>query len=65
MGNAVARHALKRRIRETFRRWEGRRGLPALDLVFHLKPGCAAAGRPELEGEMLRLLRSLAKGRGQ
>jgi len=61
VGNAVARHALKRRIRELFRRWDRRRLLPALDLVFHLKPGCAAAGRAAFEAEMLRLLAPLAK----
>jgi ribonuclease P protein component len=65
VGDAVVRHRLKRWSREVFRRWEGRRALPGLDLVVHLKPESAAAEWASYEGEMLRLLRSLLKGNGR
>src|SRR5215831_17255912 len=38
VGGAVERHQLKRWIREIYRRWAGRRRLPAIDIVVHLKP---------------------------
>ena len=56
VGGAVVRQCLKRRVREVYRRWEGRGRLPAADLVVHLKPAAAAASFGELEAELKRLL---------
>lgn len=56
VGGAVVRQRLKRRVREVYRRWEGRGRLPAADLVVHLKPAAAAASFGELEAELERLL---------
>jgi RNase P protein component len=50
------RQRLRRRVREVYRRWEGRGRLPAADLVVHLKPAAAAAGFGELREELERLL---------
>jgi len=63
VGGAVIRQRLKRRVREIFRRWERRGELPALDLVFNLKPSAAAAGFEELRGEIERQLASVLPGR--
>jgi len=59
VGPAVVRHRLKRRIREIYRRWENRGGLPALDLVVHLKPEAAGSDFAALRQELLRLLGGL------
>lgn len=59
VGNAVARHRVKRRVREIFRRWPGRSGLAAADVVVHLKPEAAAASFAELAGELSGLLATL------
>jgi ribonuclease P protein component len=56
VGKAVLRHRLKRRIKETYRRWNDRAKLPALDLVVHLKPEASAADFRTFRGEVLRLL---------
>jgi ribonuclease P protein component len=56
VGGSVVRQRLKRRVREVYRRWEGRGRLPAADLVVHLKPAAAAASFGELERELKRLL---------
>jgi ribonuclease P protein component len=64
VGNAVARARLKRRVREIYRRWEGRRSLPDLDLVVHLQPGAAGAPFADLETEILGLLGRVA-GQGR
>lgn len=60
VGNSVVRHRLKRRVRESFRRFEGRDLLPAMDLVVHLKPAAATAEpevfRRELRQHMVRLV---------
>ncbi len=61
VGGAVVRHRLKRRIKEVYRRWSGRRGLPAMDLVVHVKPTAGAAKFPALRQELERLLRSLRR----
>jgi ribonuclease P protein component len=57
VGGAVARHRLKRWIREIYRRWTDRKSLPAVDIVVHLKP---EAGRLQFETFRLELLRSLS-----
>ena len=56
VGGATVRQRLRRRVREVYRRWEGRGRLPAADLVVHLKPAAAAAGFGELREELERLL---------
>jgi len=62
VGGAVLRHRLKRRIREVYRRWSGRRDLPAMDLVVHVKPAARQSDFPALRKELERLLRSLRRG---
>ena len=59
VGKAVVRHRLKRRIKETYRRWKRRGSLPAMDLVVHLKPEAGAADFPSFRSELLRLLGGL------
>jgi ribonuclease P protein component len=55
VGKAVVRNRLKRRIRESYRRWKRRGSLPAMDLVVHLKPESRAADFVPLRSELLRL----------
>lgn len=65
VGKAVIRNRLKRRVRETYRRWPRRGELPAVDLVVHLEPAAAATGFRELSGELEGLLGRVAgMGRG-
>ena len=52
VGKAVVRHRLKRRVREVFRRWEGRAELPGSDLVVHLKPAAGKADFRALKREL-------------
>ena len=63
VGSAVERARLKRRVREIYRRWEGRRTLAPLDLVVHLQPGVAQAAFAELREEILGLLGRLGRAR--
>ena len=63
VGGAVLRHRLKRRIREVYRRWSGRRGLPAMDLVVHVKPAARESDFRALQKDLEQLLRSLTRGR--
>ena len=63
VGGAVLRHRLKRRIREVYRRWSGRTGLPAVDLVVHVKPSARESDFTTLRRELERLLASLSSGR--
>lgn len=59
VGNAVARHRLKRWAREIYRRWPERAALPPADLIAHFKPGAAAADFADFRRELERLLTSL------
>lgn len=59
VGGAVARHRVKRRVREIYRRWSRRSQLPPLDLVFHLKPAAAEAPFSELSSDLRRLLEAV------
>jgi ribonuclease P protein component len=61
VGKAVVRQRLKRRIREIYRRWQGRAQLPAVDLVVHLKPESGKSDFPAFREELLRLLSSFRK----
>jgi ribonuclease P protein component len=62
VGGAVVRNRLKRRVREIYRRWEGRRALPPRDLVVHLQPAAAQAPPAELRRELLELWGKLGRG---
>jgi len=59
----VIRHLMKRRAREIYRCWPGRKGLPAVDLVVHLKPAAATAPFAQLQSELLRMFGSLTSDR--
>jgi len=68
VGNAVVRNRLKRRVRETFRRWPGGQTLPPVDVVVHLLPPAKDASFAALRGELIRSLERLARreaGRGE
>jgi ribonuclease P protein component len=56
VGNAVVRHRLKRWIKEIYRRWHGRGGLAAADLVMHLKTEAKSAGFGDMKRDLLGLL---------
>jgi ribonuclease P protein component len=59
VGKAVRRQKAKRRIREIFRRWNGRFSLPPLDIVVHLRPEAGRAEFKALEAELHHLLAQL------
>ncbi len=59
VGGSVLRHRLKRRIQEVYRRWSGRTGLPAMDLVVHVKPAARESDFPALRQDLERLLKAL------
>ena len=61
VGKAVVRHRIKRRVREIFRRWRGRRGLAGVDVVVHMKPAAAVADFDHLRSELERLLAKAAR----
>lgn len=65
VGKAVVRNRLKRRVRETFRRWPERATLPPMDLVVHLEPAAAGTDFAELSSELRRLLSQLARREGR
>ena len=65
VGNSVIRHLMKRRTREIYRRWPGRKALPAVDLVVHLKPAAATVPFAQLQSELLRMLSSLTSDRAR
>lgn len=59
VGKAVVRQRLKRRVREIYRRWQERPGLPPMDLVVHLKPEARGADFRAFRSELLRLFSGL------
>jgi ribonuclease P protein component len=61
VGDAVARHRLKRWVRELYRRWPERDRLAAVDLVVHLKPEARGAGHAALDLDLRRLLADQAR----
>lgn len=63
VGKAVVRQRLKRRVRESVRRWPWRRELPAMDIVIHLKPAAATSEFRDLQQELWSLLSNLARRR--
>jgi ribonuclease P protein component len=63
VGNAVARHRLKRRIREAYRRWPERGRLAGLDVVVHLKPEARTADHGVFRAELLGLLQAIGSRR--
>lgn len=63
VGCAAVRHRLKRRVREVFRRFEGRDGMEPMDVVVHLKVAASSASFRSLADELERLLASLKPAR--
>ena len=63
VGNAVVRGKAKRRVREIFRRFSGRRDFAGLDLVVHLWPNAGKADFTALRSELERLFDSLPRSR--
>jgi ribonuclease P protein component len=62
VGKAVTRQRLKRRVREIYRRWNGRPNLPAVDLVVHLHPAAGTATFEGLRAELTQLLAGVPAG---
>ncbi len=52
VGKAVTRNRTKRRLREIFRRWQGRASLSPVDLLVHAKPAAGQADFAVLEREL-------------
>ena len=61
VGKAVTRHRLKRRIREIFRRFEGRMRLVSVDIVVHLKAPASGASFRTLSEELSQIFASLKR----
>jgi len=64
VGNAVIRNAVRRRLRELFRRNRDAMS-EALDIVIHVKPGAGAATYAALEAEILAAFRRYRGRRGR
>lgn len=64
VGNAVVRNAVRRRLREAFRR--NREAIPhVMDIIVHVRPAAAGRGYAELEAELLQALGRWASRRGR
>ncbi len=61
VGGAVERNRLRRRVREHYRQAVARDGLPAVDVVVHLKPGAAGVERRAFYRELDRLFGAVAE----
>lgn len=57
VGGAVVRNAVRRRLREAFRR--NRETAAPLDIVLHVRPAAARARYADLEAELLKALRRI------
>lgn len=64
VGGAVVRNAVRRRLREAFRRNRESIGAP-LDVVIHVRPAAAGARYSDLEAELLQAVRHLRAQGGQ
>ncbi|MEM1244818.1 MAG: ribonuclease P protein component [Acidobacteriota bacterium] len=62
VGKAHVRQRTKRRLREIFRRWPERNGLPAVDIVLHVKPHAGAADFEALRRDVASALRLVRSG---
>lgn len=60
VGNAAVRNALKRRIREAYRRCKGELPWGGIELVFLATPALKDGRAEEAEQEMRRMLREIA-----
>ena len=65
VGGAVTRNRLRRRVHEHYRQVVRRERLPPVDVVVHLKPTAAAAGRRPFYRELDRLFAAVAKPGGR
>lgn len=63
VGGAVVRNAVRRRLREAFRKNREAIAEP-LDIVIHVRPGAAGASFADLERELIMALRRLGSRRG-
>jgi len=61
IGGAVVRNRLRRRVREHYRQVVIRRGLPAMDVVVHLKAAASRTGRRAFYRELDGLYRAAAR----
>jgi ribonuclease P protein component len=64
VGGAVVRNAVRRRLREAFRRNHDAISVP-VDLVLQVKPAAAGACYADLEAEFLKAVRRLGAGHGK
>jgi len=62
VGNAAVRNALKRRIREVYRRCKGELPCGGIEIVFLATPAMIQRRAAEVEQEMLRLLKEMSAG---
>ena len=63
VGKAVVRNRLKRRVREIYRRWPGRAGMPPVDLVVHLLPAASTTDFQTFRDELMNLFERVAARR--
>ena len=64
VGNAVVRNAVRRRVREAFRR-NRNAGWPAVDMIIHVRATAAAARYADIEAELMQAIRRYADRQGR